>query len=858
MAEDSKFIFFDKVDLTTFDNVEDKIISLKKEDELIENFNDFDLFFEKYKKYNPDCDFNFDTNFCLLEPRDLDLEEVILSNRYLKSVVKISNAYHHYKQLNKYNIKDINELERIWFFNHSGPLTKEDLKEILKSGKFISNAYEEVKKLWKMWLLDTVKLEKLNNSSYKLISVYELGEELSFNYIGTIDSILKFISKYSAIDVEFIKNFLYEESNNIAYLMKYLYFQKRFPDSILFSFADVLILLKKLSLVEYDSDDKTFNWKYKYFKDVTTLIELVLDKKEELALKLNLLSHTGNEKYHYLDKLISSNRIIDWLEQLWFFNFIRQNDFTDFEIAEITRIIIDNYHFLKKNNYDFSTLTKQEVINIMKILDKKLSFSDARFVVENNYTDIDNISEKLQYIKKLEKKYSSTEVSKILKLDINYVSLLATNDFGTDVLKRILSWTVSNAELDFLINKSSYITKITNELSVLPDIAYLSEKEKILNLLNEITESNFSDVKRKVDKDIMWLSSSISLAKSLIDIFWEELFFSLYNFFYSRKTKKNKLNAKLTLSLLSNLTKFDKNKLEEFVFLLNEKNIIISDKFVVNSDSIFKTIFSNFNLFSTFVKTYSWNLSLLSLQDMIDDKKKTEILSDLVNNLFPSDVIEFLDSVKWTDRFDIILDIAKLLDFKNTDEELVLEVILYDKKHLILLRNFVNSFLKLDIDVQEKSDYILKTFDYSLPTFDKLKSFISFVDNWGFSWYDSSEIWMILDEYFYWNLNLDTILISDSDTDISETEETYKWIKWLWWMSWKEIVSILTKLWFEEKKIRWKSQWKWDHKLFFRNENEWKTYIMIPMHSSVKASTLRDQLKRAGILNEFTSFLWLQ
>jgi len=105
---------------------------------------------------------------------------------------------------------------------------------------------------------------------------------------------------------------------------------------------------------------------------------------------------------------------------------------------------------------------------------------------------------------------------------------------------------------------------------------------------------------------------------------------------------------------------------------------------------------------------------------------------------------------------------------------------------------------------------------------------------------------------------LDTILISDSETDISETEETYKWIKWLWWMSWKEIVSILTKLWFEEKKIRWKSQWKWDHKLFFRNENEWKTYIMIPMHSSVKASTLRDQLKRAGILNEFTSFLWLQ
>ena len=126
-----------------------------------------------------------------------------------------------------------------------------------------------------------------------------------------------------------------------------------------------------------------------------------------------------------------------------------------------------------------------------------------------------------------------------------------------------------------------------------------------------------------------------------------------------------------------------------------------------------------------------------------------------------------------------------------------------------------------------------------------MKEYDSDIKYWWLNEFVYGSLWP---EFFFKEEDFKDEDFKEEDFEDEDNEKNEnKWLSWLAWFTGKEVLSKLKKLWFKEKKVNGRIQWKWDHILLVRERDGKKQYFLVPMHRQVKASTLWDKLKMVWI-----------
>ena len=815
----------------------------EKEVELLDVFTGNE---EKYKnflnKLNVDNIeyYKYYKNFDLLLLSKLAIYSLLLANEaylnYTKIMSKVNQKLQTVWELSKIEIKgsttsliSIDQMiDEINFLFINKSFNKNEIPELLKtSNQFIfkSDSKELINKF------DSGELIPLLENFKNIINYYNkifLWLNLNENNLvwPNFGPAIKYVldkSEVLALNLVKLRNILYKFLKENFVPPTEMEDQNKFERfrGIGIWTESVFIWLKKYNSFWKDNISDLHNI-YKVLK-----ISYYLDK---LNLNIDKFFETINQK-KYGNYIKFFDSLFSW-ENTALKEYILKNASND-EIVDLIVLLEKNSKLIQK----FSLLKSLEIKDILKLLTLGLPKKDLlNFITIKDFNKLLNIEDLLEKINELWISkikyilYTFDNGLEILQLPTRLIKLVYNNE---KVLEDIDLSKVDPGELEKLIEDKKLYSQKEYLKTVLPK--YLSDEVESIKSFDEI-----ESIKNKYEEYIE-LFSKFPILKKIFDALYDK----------KPKKLKNKQIFEVVNCIKDNYLLSD---LDFILTLLSHSNIKITEEFYKNFEEIISNLIKKKSFIS--LKNIKTTITLSDLYKSVNDLD----IENKVRNIFSDTQYEFILYHKNTDKFAYLVQIWELLGkdiLSKLSDDNFLNLITFENKKLILIREFIE-IVKVNFKIGLSSGFV----NIVLNDFDSKQNIIEdFIAEYKDFTIDIEEslFFSLLYEIFYNSEQIDLLkkIVFLPEESIEEGQEnnlnTWKWLNKLSWWSGKQLLAQLQRLWFTIKRVNGKIQWKWDHILLYREKDN--KYFLVPMHKTIKASTLKDTLKRAGILEEFLESL---
>ena len=691
------------------------------------------------------------------------------------------------------------------------------------------------------YLPEIKNVEFESKPEFTRYAVYlENNFELNENKLGLfLNNLKKFREKIAQIDDFFKENdFILKSLSNYSILASFIGKLQdlkldndikieliKFSLHLNYFVYSVLCLRFKFWKLEFHMEDvDVFISFINFLPEFTDQIKLLNLKLENYILKKNLqILFLGKNSFNFwISDIESLNIDLHWFENK-VTNWVITNNW---ELSYI-KFYYENEQAINKYSINFLSLQIDQLSKLEYVLGLHISSKDKQLIIDKQLYFYPDWEQKYVFFEKLQQLFPENWDIYFEKLNKEKIELLISYPKLKEI---IFEKTVDDLQNIVLEKQNSERLQLLK--SILPDI-YQNEG---LDILEKI-------YKEKI--------------KSLSDILNEKQIKELFEVFYLKKTKKNWLVPKIIWDILweikKNYERHNDIDLEKFVEFLSHQNVIITKGFLNQYNEVLNILLKkdNLNLALELIKT--WQFSLVNTVTYLNSQKAKTIIKEKLDWLFKnlSDIGLLIESLGF-EKQKLLLTFSKLFNDSYFGEEFsdfwfdVLAILEKSTQEFKWLIEFATFLKKIGI-LEHFSEFFNISYDTSL--FEKIINKYKDYEKLNLS---EGEIIEWISNYLSIKTNeslnlFDPLLI---ETDSKEVFKKNKGLDGLWGWNWKEIIRQLEKLGCRVKTIYWrgKIQWKWDHKLVLAPDG--KSLSAVPMHNSVKASTLFDILNRLKIKKE--------
>ena len=701
---------------------------------------------------------------------------------------------------------------------------------------YLDNDYllklKEKKHLLDNWnIVYKLKLKKNPKNLYSKLTTFDIKNFNEFfeyfPFLEKIDYYLSFLenfSNYEKIDFYrlFLTNIPFEKVVNVN--LKQTFSQKDFDT--LSRYFDII--------------REVFTYVTFYHKNSKKILDMLnnlweIEKLDIFITKLKIKKALTNFNEKEIDSILNSQSNLKKIK-----NLIGEEKLSDNLDINSLKFILNHHSFFHKHS-NLIKFIKGFDLNYLEKIKSWLSNEEFSFVLVNNLIDL-----------------GIHECKIIFELAWKWYSIDFLKKMSLEQLEKIKYYNINPEEINLLVNEDvdtfvkkyeieKYISEINQKLEFFKKTSFLeTEVKKIDNLINEINLDNFDQKQTEIKK--IW--------NNILKVHWEKVnklkesanldkiieYFSIFN---QKKTKKLKLSTSEIFNMLeyifTELEEEDQDFIKKVILAINLDRDFIDDYENKIKELVKLKFFINFPIKQT-------NISKL-IDSIKNEDKKRYILSCFSSELWEF-VLEQNDKIVYLLlKIQSILNNSKDIDFYLNLIGLAEEDYKKLERFYFLIKNF--HILWLDISTPEKYNLLLDVVMNDFFTEEKL-SFIKNIIKQN----KISDVELFFEVFLLYTYGkTDDFILKIFLEDTEETKENVEFeknksLQWLAWWRWKEVLAKFEKLWWKVKKINWKIQWKWDHKLLYKEENGTTKYIVIPIHAQIKATTLFDILNKAWVKKE--------